>query len=451
MQKNMNFPDIDFRYIQSYSENVYTYLKIRVIPSFKEVDDFKNDEMKIYEKKHGISMDELLELYDIGFKEGIMLGKKKETEMLEENKKHYWFHIASTHNISLKYYNEATKFYFREHFVTSHDPEIIKSAGRVMGEYWHVWHQILKNHSVFESLFKKEVDRIKNSFFNRPSYPYHNVRVFGIPDTMKIERDFRTTLSSLHDTYEARKNDILHKGLNYGIPPMLFRYDIWKEIKEQCYCFLEETTNNMDNEIFNKYLEEYDELREDLTTCIKTFENLRPAFEYDMTSMSPEYHRKNWFELTYELLVQTLETFDEITGIKNQIKGFKCSLPQKTIEQIYYFITGEGILKAEIEDFMSVFSTYPTIVKKPLQWLILNERGKKAGRGNQTGLYVFLKMIMGTISNEDLRKCKDIFVDEKGKFIEKKLLRPDNDKILTIGFEIPLNNILKKADQLKND
>ena len=136
--------------------------------------------------------------------------------------------------------------------------------------------------------------------------------------------------------------------------------------------------------------------------------------------------------------------------IKNPsyIVGFKCDLPRPIIDKVYSYMCENGFLEADPSDFEAAFNETPTRVRNPIKWLIQNERGIQPGRGNQTALYQFLKMVLKKVSNQDLKKCSDIFIDRKGKFIHSILLRPDKNKIKEFGFETKLNEILKKADQV---
>jgi hypothetical protein len=107
-------------------------------------------------------------------------------------------------------------------------------------------------------------------------------------------------------------------------------------------------------------------------------------------------------------------------------------------------------ISGNLTDFQAIFANTPSQVKNPVKWLILNNRGTNPDRGNQTALFVFLELILKKVSNQDLIKSKDLFIDEKGKFIKSKLLRPDKYKLKKYGFETQLKDILKKADQPKN-
>ena len=148
--------------------------------------------------------------------------------------------------------------------------------------------------------------------------------------------------------------------------------------------------------------------------------------------------------------ISELESIDSENIQKNQLIGFTCTLHPDTVKEIYIFMVGEKYLSGHLNDFKAMFSKVSIPVETPVKWLIKNERGTNPDRGNQTALFVFLELILKKVSNQDLIKSKDLFIDEKGKFIKNKLLRPDKDKINKYGFETQLKDILKKADQPKN-
>lgn len=149
-------------------------------------------------------------------------------------------------------------------------------------------------------------------------------------------------------------------------------------------------------------------------------------------------------------IINGIKPFVNNVPTKETITGFSCSLHPDTVKEIYIFMAGENHLSGKLTDFQAIFSKVSIPVENPVKWQILNNRGTKSGRGNQTALFEFLKLMLGTVSNSDLKKCKSLFIDEKGYFIENELLRPDRDKVKTFGFETNLNDILKKADQPKN-
>lgn len=130
--------------------------------------------------------------------------------------------------------------------------------------------------------------------------------------------------------------------------------------------------------------------------------------------------------------------------------GFKCELSKETVKAIFNLMVASNQISGNLTDFMTIFSKESIPVENPVKWLILNNRGTNPDRGNQTALFVFLELILKKVSNQDLIKSKDLFIDEKGKFIKNKLLRPDKDKLKKYGFETQLKDILKKADQPKN-
>jgi hypothetical protein len=135
---------------------------------------------------------------------------------------------------------------------------------------------------------------------------------------------------------------------------------------------------------------------------------------------------------------------DELTG--NELTGFACPLRPDIVKEIYYFMAGKYI-KGDLQDFQAIFSNSSNTVINPIQWLLFNERGPNKGRGNQTALNVFLKMMLGSITNSDRRKAKDLFIDEQGYFINKSLMKPDKTKVLTYEFETGIKGIIQKADQ----
>ncbi len=137
------------------------------------------------------------------------------------------------------------------------------------------------------------------------------------------------------------------------------------------------------------------------------------------------------------------EIRNELSG--TILKGFSCPLDVIIVQEIYYAMA-ENFIRGDLQDFLAIFSNSSNTVNKPVQWLVLNERGNFAGRGNQTALNEFLKLILGKLSNNDRRKAKDLFIDEQGYFIKESLLKPDKTKISTYEFEIGLKEILKKAD-----
>lgn len=139
-----------------------------------------------------------------------------------------------------------------------------------------------------------------------------------------------------------------------------------------------------------------------------------------------------------------------------EILGFSCSLSEKQLLEVYLFMTGQKsneddkYIKCSKNDFLRVFHRGGcTYIDKPIKWLLLGRGGTKSKRGNQTALFVFLEQMLGNLTNTDLRKSKDLFVDSKGPFIKTSLTRPDKTKINSYGFENTLNSILKRADHFQ--
>jgi hypothetical protein len=133
----------------------------------------------------------------------------------------------------------------------------------------------------------------------------------------------------------------------------------------------------------------------------------------------------------------------------NQLTGFTCNLHPDKVKEIFNLMFDSKQISGNLTDFQAMFANTSTPVKNPVKWLILDNRGTNPGRGNQTALFVFLELVLKKVSNQDLIKSKDLFIDEKGTFIKNKLLRPDKSKLKKYGFETQLKDILKKADQPK--
>jgi hypothetical protein len=322
----MSFEGVDFLKIENNSKNVFEYFISR---NFEKIDKFKKEKLKFYAEKYGIKYNEVLKLYDTGINEGIV---KVQNEIRErdvissEAGKYYLFEIATIYNIHAKYVGGENKFFFRKHFGTTHDPKLIKAIGKIIGEYEFAWQQVLKNHAVFEPLFKPEVEKWKNSVFNRPPYPCHNVEVIGLPDTMQKAKDFRQTLIQMDNVLKAKLAELLKNDLSNLALYRLFNYGIIDDLQNQCYEFLQETNNNIDNDVFNKYSRYYNCIKEDLNNCLNTFEELKDkgVFSIDMSSFSEFYlHENNWFKIIYEEFTFTKDSFLKITKSDKQSELIK--------------------------------------------------------------------------------------------------------------------------------
>jgi hypothetical protein len=312
----MNLENIDICRIMQDSKNVFNYFESR---NFEKIEKFKKEKLKFYSEKHKIDYKEILRIYQDGIDDGIRIVKNEIRErnyISSEAAMYYLFEIATIYNIHAKYSGEKNKYYFRPHLVTKHNPEIINAIGRIIGEYENAWQQVLKNHAVFEPLFKVKVDKIKNDSFNRPAYPCHNVKVIGLPDAMQKVKDFRQTLIRLNETLIAKTPELEKNDFNNLALTRLFGYYLIPDFREQCYEFLQETTNNMNNSIYKNYLRNYQALEIDLNICLNTLQTLKDKgiFSLDMSSFF-EFHlyRENWFILINEELELTKISYSYIT------------------------------------------------------------------------------------------------------------------------------------------
>lgn len=327
----MNLNGIDIYRIKQDSRNVFDFFDSR---NFERIEEFKKEKLKFYSEKHKIEYTEIISIFQNGYDEGIKSVKNEISErnfISPEAVKYYLFEIVSVYNIHSKYFKSEHKYLFKPHFVTKHNPVVIKTIGKIIGEYEYAWQQVLKNHLVFESLFKVNVDKIKNDSFIRPPYPCYNVKVIGLPDTMQKAKDFRQTLIRLNEILiakipELEKNDFSNLALN-----RFFGYHIIPDLKEQCYDFLQETTNNMNNGIYENYSRNYQALENDLNICLNTLQNLKSKgiFSLDMNSFYEYYlYRENWFSLINEVLELTKISYSYIT------KSDKSSSTVKIIKTI---------------------------------------------------------------------------------------------------------------------
>ena len=243
--------------------------------------------------------------------------------------------------------------------------------------------------------------------------------------------------------------------------------------------FYPHLTENIDsnieklNEVFNRYCEidhgkaihevskECHLLELDLTEKFSKVESISGINELiNITKSNLIRHKLKYeneqklgriiLETRLEQLELTKEKIKQEFTSNNQLTGFTCNLHPDTVKEIFNLMVTRKQISGNLTDFQAIFSKVSIPFENPLKWLIKGERGIKSGRGNQTALFVFLELMLGTISNTDLKKCKYLFIDEKGYFIENDLLRPDKDKIKTFGFENQLKEILKKADQPQN-
>lgn len=320
----------------SKSVSDYYYLKRY---QFERIDEFRKVDLPYYATKHNLEIAVIIELFKKGESEGIMVVQselKDRSLISSEAGKFYLFEIATIYNIEARYLPSTTRYYFKKgyaNFGTTHDhgQQFILAAGNEIGKYEYAWEQVLKNHLVFEPLFKPEIEKIRNDFFNRPPYPCFNVKVIGLPDTMQKAKDFRYSIIRLNEILIARSPALESKDLSNGVFPRLFNYHLIDEFKELFDQFLQETTNNMDNGVYVKYSKNYRSIEDDLKNCIQTllgFEK-KQVFEIEMYDFPGfEQYSENWFERMLKDLKFTQDIYSYITGTD------KTSIVTKIVETI---------------------------------------------------------------------------------------------------------------------
>jgi len=450
-----DFKNIEFSSVHINSINVYTYFGNFVVRNFDSIESFKKKRFKNYADKQNKSIDEVLQLYDIGFKNGITKAQKT---VIEKNNiapkagMYYLFEIASTYNLEAKYYNNRINDHFKEFVHDKFEPKIIIEIGEIMGEYYYSWLQVLENHRVFEPLFKPEIDKTKNNFINKPLFPVHGVIIVDLPQSMNIAKDFRATLYKMNIILEIRlqwlKNGIMD-NLNSS---EVFRYDILKDLRKQCADFLQETTDNTNNDIFEKYVSFYQQINNELKKSIEIFSIKAKAYHTMDMSYIYEYkfYNKNWFVVVLDYLNFTNESFNSIAKFDNLLTGFTCTLHPDTVKEVFDYMVEKEHLSGKLSYFQAIFSNTPTHEINPVKWLITSNSGKTSERGNQASLFIFLEMMLGKVSNKDLIKSKDLFIDEKGFFIKDRLnrakkIKGKNEYEYLYGFERRLKQIIEKA------
>ena len=311
----------------------YDYKKYQ----FEWIGKFKEEDLPYYAKRYNIEIAEVIELFEKGMNEGIKFVQselKDRSLISSEAGKFYLFEIATIFNIQARYLTSKTKNYFKKgnvNFVTIHDPQVILAAGNEIGKYKYAWELVLKNHLVFEPLFKPEMEKIQNDLFNRPPYPCFNVKVIGLPDTMQKAKDFRYSIIRLNEILIARSPALESKDLSNGVFLRLFNYLLIDEFQKLFDQFLQETTNNMDNGVYVKYSNNYRSLEADLKNCIQTLRGFEKnkVFEIDMSAFpGSEQYSENWFERMFKDLKFTQDIYSYITGTD------KTSIVTKIVETI---------------------------------------------------------------------------------------------------------------------
>jgi hypothetical protein len=425
----MDFSKINFIPVELDSNNVYLYFTNFMKHDILKIENLKEKGFKNYADKQNKSIDEILELYDIGFNNGITKAKKtvkEKNDITPEAGKFYLFEIASTYNLHAKYYNNRISYHFKKFIHDEFEPKIFLEIGEIIGEFYYSWLQVLDNHRVFEPYFKAEIDKTKNNFLNKPFFPVHNVKIAELPESMNYAKDFAVTLERMNDIMAINFN-----WLDNGIMDNLnmnsrLRYDILEDLNKQFFNFLQETTNNTNNGIFEKHTSFYQRIDCELKKCIELFNNrAKKYFDVDM-SFIYKYHiyNKNWFVIVSDYLNQTNESFQRITKFDNLITGFTCTLHPDTVKEVFNLMIDKKYLTGDLADFLNIFSNPPKQFKNPIKWLIASERGTNAGNGNKEALRDFLTKMLGSINADMERKIPFFFIDKKGN--KMKLTKPKN-------------------------
>ncbi len=374
----MEFKNIAWIKVKVNSKNVYEYFTSFVINDFKSIEKFKEKRFKIYAEKHSLEITEVIKIFETGIEEGKSIAKNKIEEkrlISSEGGKNYLFDIASTYNLGAEYYDECNKVYFIKHFVTQHNPEIIINIGKIVGEYWYSWQKVLENHRIFEQLFKKEVDKHKKSFLNKPMFLSQNVEIIDLPGTMQIFKNFLGSITHTNSLLKARRKELLSNKMNNLTMSHIFKYDALNDYKKQCLDFLQETTNNMDNQVYNKYKSDYNYLLKELNNCISTLKTLKPIFIIDMSFVPYYFHyNENWFKHVFDMLNFTRISYLKITKaeIQTELTGFKSNFKPQQIEILFEQLKGVYIDKnTNKKYFMAIFedNVLPDkFINKKINW-----------------------------------------------------------------------------------
>ncbi|TDO05440.1 hypothetical protein [Sunxiuqinia elliptica] len=197
-----------------------------------------------------------------------------------------------------------------------------------------------------------------------------------------------------------------------------------------------------------KFINEYDSRLEHLLKeCIEKEKLKQTVIIINTTDFLASNHLKSLYDICQSIKTKIIST-NLISKKPIILTGLNCPHNSNKIDQAYQLMTQKGFIECNLWDFKSVFSSTTPVIN-PVVWNIINERGTNAHRGNQTSLFVFLKLMINYISEDDRKKAKFLFNDKHGEFISKQLMQPDESKILTYGFEKDLEEILEKAEKKK--
>jgi len=142
-----------------------------------------------------------------------------------------------------------------------------------------------------------------------------------------------------------------------------------------------------------------------------------------------------------------LEIYNQKFNLNNDTRptGFYCELPEPTVEQIFEIMQANDQISGNSEDFKAIFSREPKPVTKPVTWKIKSQ--KKPYRGHQIKLYLFIEtMLNRKLLAKDIRKAVNLFIDEKGQFLNPKMKEPSkHDRNTHNIFEKLLKDAIEKT------
>lgn len=159
---------------------------------------------------------------------------------------------------------------------------------------------------------------------------------------------------------------------------------------------------------------------------------------------------KNTLEACENLVRESMDTITNINMIAllsklidyvnikpTKIRGLNTNLNSEKLKKVYYPLLNNEIMYTDLNNFLRIFGSNTELEVKPIQWNIISERARKSSRGNQTALYVFLKMLIGKEPNSYIKKkAAELFIDHKGHFMKEKLSNFNKDNYTTeYGFE----------------
>lgn len=133
----------------------------------------------------------------------------------------------------------------------------------------------------------------------------------------------------------------------------------------------------------------------------------------------------NQFRKLYEICCKVKAVIiNHNKGIYDELIGFVCNLPQKTVKDIFTLMDGTQI-SCEAKDFIAIFCLTPSTVNKPVKWLV--KHGKQP---NKTALFSFLKLMLGLeeMPREILRQSNRLFIFGDTDIFPDKYTYPSRDE-----------------------